>query len=360
MTFWQNLFSHKNKINTVVICVLACLALSGCANPFKGGKDSISVVLTTGFAEDEVFRIEDISCSLAEVELYLVNTQNSYQSTLGGSIWDADPGLTESLKTSCLARLAQIKTMVLLAQHNGIMLDDSEKKAAQNAAKEYYESLSEADIKAMDNVTCDTIQTLYEEQALAGKLYEYTIRDINPEVSDDEARTLTVQQILLKTYETDDSGNRTEMSTDSKAKVYSKMKEIQAQLDEGASFESMVETYNEAEEGTVSFGKGEVDVNLETVAFNLSTDQISDIIETEDGYMLIKCVTTFDKEETELNKVRIAEERRSQAFAEEYDEFAKGLTREINSQLWDSITLCDDPEVTTNDFFDIYSKYFED
>ena len=130
-------------------------------------------------------------------------------------------------------------------------------------------------------------------------------------------------------------------------------------LDEGASFESMVETYNEADEGTVSFGKGEVDESLETAAFNLSTDQISDIIETEDGYMLIKCVTTFDKEETELNKIRIAEERRSEAFATEYDEFAKGLTKEINSSLWDSITLCDDPEVTTKNFFDIYNKYFE-
>ena len=360
MTLWHNFFSHKNKIKIFGICMMACLALSGCANPFKGGKDSISVVLTTGFSEDEVFRIEDVSCSLAEVELYLVNTQNSYQSTLGDGIWDADTSLTESLKSSCLARLAQIKTMVLLAEHNGIMLDDSEKKAAESAANEYYATLSEADIKAMDNVTCDTIRNLYEEQALAGKLYEYTIRDINPEVSDDEARTLTVQQILLKTYVTDDAGNRTEMSEGNKETVLARMKEIQAQLEEGASFESMVETYNEAEEGTVSFGKGEVDENLETVAFNLSTDQISDIIETEDGYMLIKCVTTFDKEETELNKVRIAEERRSEAFAQEYDEFAKGLTREINSQLWESITLCDDPEVTTKEFFDIYNKYFED
>lgn len=360
MTFWRDLFSQKNKIRILALCVAACLPLCGCAGIFEGGKDSISVVLTTGFSKDEVFCIEDISCSLAEVELYLVNTQNSYQSTLGSGIWETDESLTENLKSSCLARLAQIKTMVLLAEYNGITLDDSEKKAAENAANEYYSSLSEADIKAMDNVTKETVQNLYEEHALAGKLYEYTIRDINPEVSDDEARTLTVQQILLKTYEIDENGNRVEMSSDAKAEVYNKMKEIVALLDEGASFESMVETYNEAEDGTVSFGKGEVDENLETVAFNLSTDEISDIIETEDGYMLIKCVTTFDKEETELNKVRIAEERRSEAFAQEYDEFAKGLTREINSQLWDSITLCDDPEVTTKDFFDIYSKYFED
>ena len=83
MNSWQNILSNTKRIKIYAITILACLVLSGCANPFEGGKDSISVVLTTGFSKDEVFRIEDISCSLAEVEVYLVNMQNSYQSTLG-------------------------------------------------------------------------------------------------------------------------------------------------------------------------------------------------------------------------------------------------------------------------------------
>lgn len=41
---------------------------------------------------------------------------------------------------------------------------------------------------------------MYREYALADKVYTFIIKDINPEVSDDEARTITVRQILIMTY----------------------------------------------------------------------------------------------------------------------------------------------------------------
>ena len=44
----------------------------------------------------------------------------------------------------------------------------------------------------------EIIENLYAEFALANKVYEYIIKDINPEISDDEARTITVQYIQLK------------------------------------------------------------------------------------------------------------------------------------------------------------------
>jgi foldase protein PrsA len=74
--------------------------------------------------------------------------------------------------------------------------------------------------------------------------------------------------------------------------------------------------------------------------------------------MVIRCVTTFNKEETEANKIRIAGQRRSEAFSEEYDAFAGNLTRELNKDLWSSIRLVSDDSVTTHTFFDIYNTYF--
>ena len=367
--------NKKIKMIAAVLCF--AILLGGCANPVTGGNIT-KVVLTTGFSGNEVFRIEDTVCTLPEIMVYLVNMQNEYENNLGKEIWSA--GITsdsatdssseaisdaekitleDNLKQSCLSRMAKIKTMNLLAKESGITLSDDETLLASKAADEYYSSLSENDIEAMQNVSKDEITKLYEEYALANKLYEYTIKDINPEVSDDEARRITVLQIFIKTYTLDGSGAKVDVSDEEKQTAYNKLSKILAEYKSGTEFESLAEKYNEADETTISFGKGEVDENLEKAAFDLSTDEVSGIITTADGYEIIKCVTTFNKEETEANKVKIIEQRRKEAFGEQYDNFADGLTKEINEKLWDSITLSNDSDATTCSFFSIYEKYFK-
>ena len=351
---------HHGNWKIMVAAVCCAMALEGCvAMPTQ--QNPLKVVLTTGFGRNEVFRIEDSSCSLSELMVYLINTQDEYEKTLGSGIWKAkvgDQGLEESVKESCLAKIAQIKTMNLLAAQNGIVLSNSEQTQAQTAAKEYYQSLNQNEIQAMDGVTQETVLQLYEEYALADKLYQYAIRDINPEVSDDEARTITVQQIMLKTYTLDASGQKVSVSDSSKQVIYKKMQEIQKQISSGTAFETLAEKYNEADAVTISFGKGDVDSALENAAFNLATDQVSDIIETGDGYEIIKCVTTFNRQETEANKVKIVEERKKEAFGQQYDDFADNLTRELNTELWKKVTLPHDDQITTSSFFEVYNKYF--
>lgn len=61
-----------------------------------------------------------------------------------------------------------------------------------------------------------------------------------------------------------------------------------------------------------------------------------------------------------MNKLTIVEERRREVFGQEYDAFVVTLARQLNTELWDSIKLLHDEEVTTADFFDIYAKYFPD
>ena len=101
-----------------------------------------------------------------------------------------------------------------------------------------------------------------------------------------------------------------------------------------------------------------MDQAFETAAFSLETNEISGIVESGSGYHIIKCLSTFDREETDANKLEIVEQRRKEAFGQEYDEFADTLIKNLNEKLWDEITLIHDSNVTTSDFFDIYEKYF--
>lgn len=349
---------NRNRRMAAALLTVLLLLLSGCMDSLKGSK----VVLTTGFEKNEVFRIEDMSCTLPEAMVYLINTKNRYESVYGREIWNVSlDGVTleENIKETVLAQLAQQKTMNLLARQNGVALSEEEEARVVQAAETYFQSLREEEKSALQ-ITVKDVEELYREYALARKVYQYIIKDINPEISDDEARTITVQYIYFRTCVLDGTGKKIEYSEEEKQEILRKAEEVRFQLkNEEADFEELILKYSDSEEGTCSFGKGEKDQAFEDAAFNLETDEISDIVETPDGYYLIKCISTFNRTETDANKVKIVEKRREEVFGQEYEDFVAALTRNLNEDLWQSVSLAGTENITTSDFFDVFDKYFD-
>ena len=339
------------------ICIfLAAMLLSLTACDQAGTK----VVLTTGFAKNEVFRIEDMSCRLPEAMVYLVTMQNQYEEVYGEEIWQVKRDgvtLAENVKETVLAKIAQVKTLNLLAESKQVSLDASEKEQAGKAAAEYYESLSEEEIVYL-GISEKLLVTMYEEYALAEKVYEDIIKDINPEISDDEARIITVQHILIKTYIMDGTGAWLDYTEIAKSNAYKTAEKVYELAQSGEQdFESLIAQYSEDAVGTYSFGKGEMTESFEEAAFNLSMNEISGIVEDKYGYHIIKCISTFNREETDRNKLTIVEQRKKEVFGMEYDAFVETLTRMLNEELWKEVKLADEP-IGTLDFFDIFDKYF--
>lgn len=343
----------------VLFCLILilCAGFAGCGKKNENGP---RIVLTTGFERDEIFRIENISCKLPEIMVYVTNSQNQYESVFGPEIWGANvEGVTleQNVKDTALARIAQIKTMNLLAWQHGVELSGQEEEQAEAASEAYFNSLNDAEKEAM-GVTQDTILNMYSEYALANKVYNYIIKDINPEISDDEARTITVQHILIKTYALDGTGAKIEYTENAKADARERAQEILERAKEGTDFEELIEKYSEDSKGTYSFGKGDMEPAFEEAAFNLETGEISNLVETEFGYHIIKCINTFDRAETDANKIKIVEERKKEVFGQEYDNFVSTLTRDLNDELWNSVTFIHNQDVSTSDFFDVYGRYF--
>ena len=332
-------------------------SLTGCGRENSFGT---KLVLTTGFEKDEVFRIESATCSLPEIMVYLTNIQNRYESVYGQEIWATNvDGVTleQNVKDIALAQIARIKTMNLMAERYQVELSSEEMAQVENAANAYYGSLNDVEIEKM-GISDKTVSSLYTEFALAEKVYQYTIKDINPEISDDEARTITVEHILIKTYALDGTGKKIEYTEQAKHEAYETACDVLKLAQEGEDFDELIRRYSEDDRSTYSFGKGEMEEAFETAAFNLGKDEISDVVETEFGYHIIKCLNTFDKDETDANKVKIVDQRRAEAFGQEYDAYVETLTRNLNEDLWNSVGFIHDENVKTMDFFDVYSEYF--
>ncbi|MBP5197999.1 MAG: peptidylprolyl isomerase [Lachnospiraceae bacterium] len=333
------------------LILLGIITLSLCGCEIKGKE----VVFTTGFAGNEVFRINDLSCSEAEVLVYLTNIQNAYEGVYGAHIWESEHDgviLSDDLKESVLARIAGIKSMYLLSVDKGIELTESEKEKVKKAASEYYGSLSKKE-KNLLGVSEDLIEEMYTEYALSDKVYRTLISDINPEISDDEARTIIVQVIFIAS----DNRDSTAETSYGKRKAYNKAMDVyRLATEEGADFATIAAQYSDDDELIYSLGREYIEDDGYLPAFDLSNGEISNVSECIDGYRIFKCVSAFDREETELNKEKIIEKRRREAFSEEYDVYVETLRKQFNEELWKDISLIRDEEVDTSDFFEIIDK----
>lgn len=338
----------------IALCLMFVMMLAGC------GKDG-KVIFTGAFEEDELFRISEMSCSLSEYMVYLTNMQNKYENAFGTQIWEVtfeNTTLEENIKDIALANIAQIKSVYLLAKEKEVELTPEEESLAEKAAAEYFASLSEAERKTLD-VSEEDIAGMYKEYATAQKVYELIVAEVNPEISDDEARTVTVEQIYMRTYTKDVEGNRIEYSQSTKEQRLETMQGLYEMLISGeGDFTELAGKYSEAEDVRYSFKRGEAPEKLEEVVFNMQTDEISQVIVSEEGYYILKCINTLDRAQTDANKQAIVEKLRQEAFAKEYDAFVNTLARKLNEKLWEKVELIHDAEVKTSNFFEIYEKYF--
>ena len=345
--------------------MLFSVLLSGCGSkdsgllsevPAPGSEDQIHILLMKNDDTSELFRLGDQICMPGEAKLYLYNMQQAYQSVYGDSIWEKKAGtvpLEDKLKNSALSRITAVKTLTLMARDRGVELDDDEKKLAREAAVTYINSIGQSGLEKLE-LDDDMMVTCCEELMLADKVYRNILEETEPEISDDEARMVTVSQILLKTYSVGRDNVRTEFDDKQKAEVYQKALNILTEIKQGGDFDTIAATSNQADKITVSFGRDERQKQVCDAAFMLSQGEISRVIETDDGYLIMKCVQSFDREQTDLRKDEIARKKKEEAFARIYDDFSVDLLRSFNDSEWDSIHF-NSSELSGDNFFDIIS-----
>lgn len=334
----------------LVLCVL--LTLCGCSMDRK-------VIFTTGFREGEIFRIGNVGCFQPELMVYLSSMQGRYEKNFGEEVWTitrGDQTLAENVKDTVLASIAQMKSMYLLSKEHDIKLEKEEEEKVSLMAKTYFDALGEQGQEYL-GITLEDLEQLYTEYYLADKVYQKIIADVNPEISDDEARTILLQTIWIYTWRTDNTGNRVEFTSEERDAAYAEAERIYALVTEpGADFAGIAALESDAEEIIGAYGKGDMDARFETVAFTLEKGQISPITATGDGYCIMKCISTFDRDQTDINKQQIVEQRKLETFGQEYDAFVETLTKRINAKAWEQISL--EPGAATNlpDFFAIYAE----
>ena len=325
----------KKRVFNICTILLATTLLAGCK---IGGKE---IVFELGSDNDYVFSVGESKCSQKQARLFLCNYQNLYGNAYGVNLWDYDfegDSLEEYVKSITLDELTKIVCMDIVSQEQEIALTEKEHKQVKKAAEEYYKSLSDDELSFMKVSQSDVVE-IYENYALAEKLYKNLTEGVNTEVSDDDARVIRIQQICVSDKKNADA--------------------VSEKLAAGEEFETVAGEYSTCTTSQLTVSRGELPEELEEVAFELANDEISQAVKTTGGYYFIKCINKFEEDLTEANKVNILNQREKEQFNDVYEDFVGNAVFYLNEDVWNEIKIDKSLDIKTDSFFEIYDKYFE-
>lgn len=338
----------KHLVKLLAVVAIISVTLSGCS---IGGK---KLYFSTGLSKKELFKIDGSSFQVSEAMLYLTTEKNLYEQSYGSDIWDKNMGgvtLEDYVKENIKRQLAEIKTLNLLAAEKKVKLTEEETAKAEAAAEQYYHGLSEAEIKYMD-ISLKTVVKAYKEYLLADKVYIELTKDTNPEISDAEAKVIKVASIYAKTYTIDSEGNRVEYTEEEKKQSKEDIQGLLEEIKNGEDFMTVAANNTDADQVEYQFGKGDMIEEFEKAAYSLKADEVSEVIDTDDGYYVIKCISDYMEDETGKRKEEMVQQAKEDYFNSIYAPFVESLSSEFNDDVWKNISFADMTEIKVSDFYE--------
>jgi peptidyl-prolyl cis-trans isomerase C len=238
---------------------------------------------------------------------------NTSVAAQGGSIPEDDRSLVRSnllqhlIITQILLQRATPEDKTAIKK----MVDDDIAQARKSAPSP---EAFDAQIKASGMSLEQVRQRAYEEQLARRVLEEATTNGIT--ITDEEAKKfyddnpdkfevpeeVHVAHILISTLSAPDPLNPqarpAPLPPEQKKEKEKLAKEIKARADKGENFAMLVKEYSEDpgskdKGGEYTFPRGRMVPEFEAAAFSLKTNQISDIVETQYGYHIIKLLEKF-------------------------------------------------------------------
>lgn len=329
----------KRQFSGLLLAVMILCSLCGC------GRIG-SLYFSTSLSDTYIAAGHKANLTTREANLIFMDYQNRYNAYYSQTgmedFWNSSvDGYTfgEYLKEKRIKE--EICLLLLLndmAVDEGIKLTPEEVKSCEDAATEYYESLSEIELEYC-MAKWDDMCSLYQKYRLAQKMVETLTKDAYLEISDNDKRVIAVQLICM------DDVNAAE--------------QVYQDTINGADFLQAAKEYSTLAKVEYQISRGTLHPALEDVAFYLADDEISNVIESEGKYFIIKCVNDFDEALSAANEDNVYRQSLYEQWSPIVEEYAKGHEISFHRKLWTSMKFYETEAMKNANLYDVYEKYFK-
>lgn len=314
---------------------------------------SLAIVSMTGCASlkntDTVATVGGDEISAGVANFYARYQQGMIETNLGAMLGDnmwtqeVSEGKTyeDTVKDSVMNALQQMYILEDHMEEYEVTLSEEEKKAIQDTVKKFDEGNSK-EAKELVSGEKEYVERVLTLLTIQEKMTDEITKDVNTEVSDEEAAQKSMQYVSFPYTTTDEEGNSKTLTDEEKAAL----KETAAAFLEGAKTASDFETFA-TEQGqkaqTATFDEESTSPATELIAAAtpLGVDGFTDVIETESGLYVAKVTSLLDREATDAKKETIVNTRKSDKFNEVYEGWKKETKLKVNKEVWGKVDFKD-------------------
>lgn len=338
----------QRKVTAMVLAFTMCLAmlLTGCGSgdsntsvQSAAGKKAPSEVLVLRVGDDEIY--------LNEVNYYalsMIKGMGVPEGTDMSQHYSADyPTMDDAFKAQLLAQIRQSKILYLKAVEEGITLTAEEEEEMNGLIDEF---IASSDQEQLDKFGLDkeVLTKIYTQVGLIRKL-ELQIAD---QIKADDVGYGTAENLVFLRVELDENGNAIVNEDGSYSYLSEEEQEQQRQLAEealerlknGEEPEDLIQEYGlEETSGTIH---GTTDSMRE--AYGLADGEISEIIENDYSYTIVKMTKLEDTEYTETIHSYQMQTAAQEAIEEQenawFNEFSISED-DLEQDVWEAFTFQD-------------------
>ncbi len=326
----------KKRLSMIAAAALtAAMTLNGCG-------------LVSLNPDEVVIKVDDSEITADAANFYARYTQAQYETYfgayMGSDMWDtkADKGKTyeESVKSSVQDELKKMLVTELHMKDYNVVLSDAEKEVIRKTVKEFDEDNS---LENKEKIMADkeAVERMLTLMAVEQKVRTAVQKDTDRNVSDEEAAQKKMNYVLFSYQkESDDAESEAaEMTDEEKAAVKAKAEGFakSAKEDSKKFAELAKEQGEESQEATFDAETEAPDADLVKAADALEKDEVTNVIETDNGCYVAVVTSLMDKDATESKKKEIITERENELYTEVTDKWLKEAKISVNKKAWEKI-----------------------
>lgn len=332
--------STYKRSTIMIVLFLFLFSLTACGN--SEDESTINKEETgNASAEGALMVIGNESVSYEEAFAYVYMLKQQYEPGMSEDIWnfqvEAGVAFEDYAKEQIVNELTQLKIICQEAEQLNIVLDEDEIQEAKDMAARFMSTVSAEDASEY-GLTEELMASVYEEHILAQKVYEISTNEVDTNISDEEAKQVTVQYLMVMTKGTDKNGQKVDMTEEEKQEAKKKAEALyEKALDLDTSFYAFADSNTDAEEVEITFGKSDMPKDFGEIAMSLEAEEMSQLITGNNGYYIVYCISDYNEDATNAKKEEMIAERQDKLFRQKYAEWSENCKMIISTVLWDEI-----------------------